>query len=224
MSTAPEAFDAHAADYDALRRRLVPVFDAFYAAAIDALSAAARPLRRVLDVGAGTGLLSELVRGALPDVGLTLLDGSPAMLAAARARLGDDATYVEQDFADDLPQGPWDAIVSALAIHHFPDDGKRRLFAQIHDHLAPGGVFVNAEQVSGPTPRLDELYGAWHRARSAELGTTPQEWASAELRMSYDELATLDAQLAWLRDVGFTDVDCLFKHYGFAVIVGTRTA
>src|SRR5215207_3475975 len=102
MSTAPEAFDAHAADYDALRRRLVPVFDEFYAAAIEALSAASRPLRRVLDVGAGTGLLSQFVRAALPDAELTLLDGSPAMLAAARERLACGATFIQQDFADVL--------------------------------------------------------------------------------------------------------------------------
>jgi len=48
-------FDAHADDYDALRRRLVPCFDALYGAAVGALSLASRPLERVLDVGAGTG-------------------------------------------------------------------------------------------------------------------------------------------------------------------------
>jgi tRNA (cmo5U34)-methyltransferase len=224
MSTAPEAFDAHAADYDALRRRLVPSLDAFYDAAIAALALASRPVRRVLDVGAGTGLLAERVGRAFPEAELTLLDGSPAMLATARARLGVGVVQVRQDFADDLPAGPWDAIVSALAIHHVEDPLKRRLFAQVHERLAPGGVFVNAEQVAGPTARLDELYERWHRTRSAELGTTAQEWAEAEQRMSYDQLAMLDAQLAWLRDAGFEDVDCLFKQYAFAVIVGRRAA
>ncbi|HEV7804861.1 MAG TPA: class I SAM-dependent methyltransferase [Solirubrobacteraceae bacterium] len=222
MSTAPEAFDAHAADYDALRRRLVPSLDAFYDAAVEALSLASRPLRRVLDVGAGTGLLAQRVSAAIPDAELTLLDGSPAMLASARARLGIGVVHLRQDFADDLPAGPWDAIVSALAIHHVDDASKRRLFAQVHERLAPGGVFVNAEQVAGPTPRVDDLYTAWHRTRSAKLGTTAQEWAAAEQRMSYDHLATLESQLAWLRDAGFEDVDCLFKQYAFAVIVGRR--
>jgi tRNA (cmo5U34)-methyltransferase len=222
MPTAPRVFDAHAADYDALRRRLVPVFDALYEAAVGALSLASGPVRRVLDVGAGTGLLSEFVHRALPDVELTLLDGSPAMLAAARARLGDAATYLEQDFADALPAGPWDAVVSALAIHHFADAGKRALFAQIHDRLAPGGVFVNAEHVAGPTPHLDAHYAAWHRARCVALGATPAEWAAAVRRMSFDRLATVDDQLAWLRDAGYAEVDCLFKHHGFAVILAAK--
>ena len=222
MPTAPRAFDAHAGDYDALRRRLIPVFDEFYEAAIGALSLAARPVRRVLDVGAGTGLLSELVHRALPAAELALLDGSPAMLAAARARLGHTATYLEQDFADELPAGPWDAVVSALAIHHVEDAGKRALFAQIHEHLVPGGVFVNAEHVAGPTARLDAHYAAWHRARCAALGTTAAEWAAAEKRMSFDHLATVEDQLAWLRDAGFGGADCLFKHHVFAVIVAVK--
>ena len=176
----------------------------------------------MLDVGAGTGLLAERVALAIPDAQLTLLDGSPAMLATARERLGEQASYVRQDFADELPRGPWDAVVSALAIHHVDDAGKRALFEQIHAQLAPGGVFVNAEQVAGPTPRLDALYADWHRTRSTELGTTPEEWTAAQWRMSYDQLATLDDQLAWLRGAGFEDVDCLFKQYAFAVIVARR--
>jgi len=70
--------------------------------------------------------------------------------------LGEDATYVTGDLASPLPAGPWDAIVSALAIHHLEDDGKRDLFARAHDALGDGGVFVNAEQVSGPTALLGD--------------------------------------------------------------------
>ena len=60
------------------------------------------------------------------------------------AALGEDATYVTGDLASPLPAGPWDAIVSALAIHHLEDDGNRDLFARAHDALGDGGVFVNA--------------------------------------------------------------------------------
>lgn len=222
MTTASDAFDAHAADYDALRRRLVPVFDDLYATAIEALALASRPPRRILDVGAGTGLLSEMVHAAIPDAELTLLDGSPAMLAEARVRIGESAAYLEQDFAGGVPAGPWDAIVSALAIHHMPDEAKRQLFESVHEHLGPGGVFVNAEQIAGRSPILDEVYAAWHRARSAQLGATAEEWAAAEGRMAFDHLAPLEAQLEWLRAAGFADVDCLFKRYGFAVIVARR--
>jgi methylase of polypeptide subunit release factors len=65
-SNATAVFSAHARDYDAPRRRLIPVFDAFYGAAVDALCLTHGPVRRVLDLGAGTGLLSAAVLKACP--------------------------------------------------------------------------------------------------------------------------------------------------------------
>ena len=60
------AFEAHAEDYEAERRRLLPCFDAFYAAAVEAVGLSGRPPGRVLDLGAGTGLLAGFVARRLP--------------------------------------------------------------------------------------------------------------------------------------------------------------
>jgi tRNA (cmo5U34)-methyltransferase len=136
--------------------------------------------------------------------------------------LGDRASYVVADLADPLPPGAWDAVVSALAIHHLPDDGKRRLFARVAAALAPGGVFVNAEQVAGPSPFFDALYARWHEASARAAGSDDAEWRGAEERMSFDRTATVEAQLGWLREAGL-DADCLYKHHRFAVLVGRLT-
>ncbi|MEA2156091.1 MAG: tRNA (cmo5U34)-methyltransferase [Solirubrobacteraceae bacterium] len=223
MADVPAIFEMHASGYEAQRRRLVPSYDAFYGTAIAALALAGRPLHRILDLGAGTGLLARAVAGAHPDASLTLLDGSPAMLAEARAALGDDAGYVIGDLADPLPPGPWDAVVSALAIHHLDDAGKRGLFSRVHAGLAPGGVFVNAEQVSGPTAFFDDVYAAWHERSAAQLGASAGEWAAACERMRLDRWASAGHQLAWLRDAGFADADCLYKDHRFAVLVARRS-
>src|SRR3954451_42945 len=137
-------FEAHAADYDTPRRRLVPCFDAFYGTAIGALGLLGRPPRRVLDLGAGTGLLAAQVAAAYPEAELVLTDGAPAMLDGARARLGDGPALHVAPLRDPLPPRPFDAVVSSLAIHHLEDADKRSVFARVHDALAPGGVFVNA--------------------------------------------------------------------------------
>jgi tRNA (cmo5U34)-methyltransferase len=220
--SAPQIFDRHAADYDAQRRRLIPPFDAFYGIAVGALDLLAGPPKRILDLGAGTGLLARMVAGAQPQAQLTLLDGAPAMLDQARGVLGDGADYVVADLADPLPEGPWCAIVSALAIHHLEHPEQAELLRRVHAALAPGGIFVNAEQVEGPTPALSEAYADWHHRRVLEAGGSEAEWEAAVERMRADRRVPVATFLGWLREAGFADVDCLFKDHRFAVMVGRR--
>jgi tRNA (cmo5U34)-methyltransferase len=138
-------------------------------------------------------------------------------------RSGDaGAEYVQRDLTEPLPAGPWDAVGSALAIHHLDDAQKRDLFARIHAALRDGGVFVNAEQVVGASPYFTRLYAEWHERRAREAGSSDDEWDGAEERMSYDHCAGVEEQLAWLRAAGFADADCLFKDHRFAVIVARR--
>src|SRR3954471_22688453 len=107
MNSAATIFHRQAAGYDAQRRRLIPPFDAFYGIAVDALSLGTAAPHRILDLGAGTGLLSDAVAAAYPEAELTLVDGAPAMLERARELLGDRAAYVTADLGDPLPPGPW---------------------------------------------------------------------------------------------------------------------
>jgi tRNA (cmo5U34)-methyltransferase len=221
--SAAAAFSAHAGEYTALRRRLVPGFDAFYGAVIDVLGLVEGGLHRVLDLGAGTGLLSAEVLRAFPDVQVELLDGSAPMLDEARERLGDAVAAVHvADMAAPLPEGSFDAVVSALAIHHLLDPEKRALVARLLERLRPGGVFVNAEQVAGSTPWLTEVYeAAWARDCRA-LGASEAEVDGARERMRHDRCVDVETQLGWLREAGFSDVECVYKSWQFAVMTGFR--
>jgi tRNA (cmo5U34)-methyltransferase len=221
-----DIWDAAAGSYDASRRRLVPCFDDFYGAAVQVAAFALGSVRqpRALDLGAGTGLLSLLIAGAVPGVHLTLVDSAADMLAVAADQLAARGVRHETcvaDLCEPLPLGPYHAVVSALAIHHLVDADKRDLFRRISAVLAPGGVFVNAEQVAGPTPALDRRYDEVWVASATALGVTEEELGAARARMEFDRPAPVEAQCAWLREAGFTDVDCYYKSWRFAVYGGT---
>jgi tRNA (cmo5U34)-methyltransferase len=225
---AAEAFSAHAPQYTALRRRLVPVYDRFYGAVVEVLDALLSPTRhdhpRVLDLGAGTGLLSVHLLSAFPGAEIELLDASEPMLAEARARLGDGVGAVHvADMTGSLPAGPFDAIVSALAIHHLEHADKRALMRRAHERLAPGGVFVNADQLSAPNGELTEIYERRWADECRALGASERELADARERMRHDRCIDLEPQLRWMREAGFDLVDCMYKHWRFGVMVGVRS-
>lgn len=113
-------------------------------------------------------------------------------------------------------------MASALAVHHLTDDGKRHVFDRAFESLRPGGVFVNAEHILGPTTALDREYRRWHEKCARHNGIDDVEWHQAEERMLADHLAPLAIQLEWLAAAGFEDVDCLFKDHGFAVMCGKK--
>lgn len=219
--SATAAFSAHATQYTALRRRLVPGYDAFYGAVIDTLGLLDGELTRVLDLGAGTGLLSAMVADAFPSARVELLDGSAAMLDEARLTLGDRAAaFHVSDLRAPLPGGTYDAIVSALAIHHLSDADKRTLFERVREALRPGGLFVNAEQVRGPTSGLTRVYEAMWARDATALGATEGELDDARERMRHDRCSDTESQLRWLREAGFVAADCVYKSWRQAVLAG----
>lgn len=220
-----QAFDAAAPGYDGLRRQLIPCFDDFYDAAVDALGFPPGAAPEILDLGAGTGLLAERLLARWPRARLTLVDLSADMLHRARARFagrGAGVVFRTADYLRDPLGGPFDAVVSALSIHHLADAGKRALFRRAFAALRPGGRFVDADNVLAATPRLAARDRALWIARVRGSGIDRAELAAALRRTRLDVLAPLPSQLAWLRRAGFTDVDCSYKWLHFAVFGGRR--
>jgi len=207
-----------ARNYDAARRRLVPCFDQFYGTAVELVACSAPRNPRILDLGAGTGLLAGMVSERVQPQAIHLLDASKAMLDRAQGRLrACRPEILVQQLTDPLPAGPYDAVVSALAIHHLSDEQKRDLFSRIYHVLAPGGIFVNAEQILGVNEWEQRLFETMHIRAARALGSSEEEIAAAQQRMSYDRCARLDVQLQWLRELSFERVSCFFQWFRLAV-------
>jgi tRNA (cmo5U34)-methyltransferase len=173
-----------------------------------------QPLGRVLDLGSGAGRLLSLVKLARPEVEAVAVDFSPTMLGQLRERFGADpkVQIVEHDLDQPLPRlGTFEAVVSSFAIHHVRHERKRSLYAEIFELLAPGGVFCNLEHVASPTKAL-------HRKFLGALGVAQENEDPS------NKLLDLGTQLNWLREIGFTDVDCHWKWLELALMAGRTPA
>jgi tRNA (cmo5U34)-methyltransferase len=226
--TVGTTFGAAAWGYDRSRRQLVPGFDEFYGALLESVPIAEEREIKVLDLGAGTGLLSAMVAGKFPRSRVTLVDLSVEMLRVARRRLAGGPGRFEFRTMDHarkpLPRraGGYDLVVSALSIHHLTHGDKKELFGKVRRSLAVGGYFVNADQIAGDTPEEETRFRDWWLGRVREAGISEKDLGAALLRMRADKNATLGDQLLWLREAGFGEVDCRYKDYRFAVCGGKK--
>ena len=224
MDTVKEAFDAVAKEYDAQREFVIPQMREYYGAAVWAAESQ-NPNPRILDIGAGTGLLSAMLLKKYPGAPVTLLDISEKMLGIARERFAEDAnvSFKTGDYSTVDLGGPYDLVCSALSIHHLDNEAKRRLFVRIASVISPGGLFVNADQSEGETAYFSQRYrGYWDNfVQSGPLSTT--EWEEVRKRRdTLDKNAKLSDQIAWLKSAGFSDVDVVYRDRTFIVTVARK--
>src|SRR4051812_5809445 len=93
---------------------------------------------RVLELGPGTGETARRVLTRHPRAHLLGIDESEGMVAAARQVLDPARAELRTGrLQDPLPEGPWDVVVSCLAVHHLDGAGKADLFRRIAAVLAP---------------------------------------------------------------------------------------
>jgi tRNA (cmo5U34)-methyltransferase len=175
----------------------------------------------VLDLGGGYGELARQVLEVFPSSTVVLHDFSVPMIDAARERLAPFGARVDYRLSD-LSQpgwgndlgGPFDAVVSSIAIHNLREPALiRDVYHEVATLVAPGGAFLNLDYIFPRSPLLSELYGrasggAWTARATASAGDA--------------EPATLENQLRWLLEGGFAEVDCLWKELREALLCGLR--
>lgn len=183
------------------------------------------PVRRFLDVGSGDGAMSELVLAVEPQAEPVLVDFSEPMLEHAGLRMARKPVHwraVRGDLSDPgwregLPAGPYGAAISAFAIHHLPAARKQALFAELFDLLEPGAMFLNMDYVSvvGPLAGLfdEQMVANAIEAEHRHGGGRSDEEVERELPDDGDEDRpdSVEHQMQWLRDAGFTDAEVHFK-------------
>ncbi|HTQ90132.1 MAG TPA: class I SAM-dependent methyltransferase [Streptosporangiaceae bacterium] len=189
----------------------------------------------VLDLGAGTGAASRAILDLRPRSTAILADYSAEMMRAGERQMQRFAgryRYVEFDMS---AGGEWpaaipaalDAVVTSMCVHHLPDQRKQGLFAEIYDHLVPGGWYLNYDPVRPADPVVE---AAWERVSSHDdpeaaarrKNLTPLEQARWDNHVRY--IAPLGPQLGYLRSAGFEGIDVYWKQLENVIFGGRRPA
>lgn len=219
-----EQFNRIAREYDAGRRKFIPCFEDYYESTTAFVAANIPAPKRILDLGAGTGLLSLFYLRHFPHVEYVLVDVADEMLKVARERFSGMANvrYRVEDYSKSLPEGDFDLIVSALSIHHLEDECKQELFRRIYAKLPENGWFVNYDQFCADSPELSKWFDAYWINQLHRSGLSAAELSRWQERRKLDRECSLNAEISMLKECRFYDVNCIYSNQKFSVVAAKK--
>ena len=219
-----ERFDRIALNYDKQRRFFIPCFDDYYEKSISFLSSCRNDFKLVLDLGAGTGLLTKYLYNEFPSAFFTLVDVSEHMLEMAKIRFENhmNIEYIVSDYSKVLPPKRFDLITSALSIHHLENDSKIKLYSMIYEHLDNGGFLINLDQFNSNSPIINENYNRWWYQYIKNSSISENDLSLWLERRELDRENTINETLLMLKEVGFKDCECIYSFMKFGVILAIK--
>lgn len=219
-----EQFNFIASKYDVNRKKFIPCFNDFYENTTKFIISNIEKPKRVLDLGAGTGLLSYFWYQECPSAEYVLVDIADEMLNVARKRFDgiSGISYQVLDYSKELPSGNFDVIASALSIHHLENEYKQKLFAQIYDKLPNGALFVNYDQFCGRCSEISKWFNSYWESQIATSGLTEYDLELWKERQKLDRECSAEEEIKMLRKSGFKTVECVYSYQKFSVIVAIK--
>ncbi|MBE6493536.1 MAG: class I SAM-dependent methyltransferase [Methanosphaera stadtmanae] len=217
------AFDKAAESYDKNRTKIIPLMEIFYNTAVELTKKFENP--RILDLGAVTGLLTQLLYETHQKSQFTLIDLSEEMLSIAKKRFNglNNFKYILGDYLKTDFDGKYDVIISSLSIHHLTADEKQKLYKKIYEHLNNGGIFINADKVLGNTDKTEQMYISMENDYLEYQDITQEEREIIYERRKLDIPSTLADNLKWFDKIGFINCDVFFKYYHYLVMYAEKS-
>jgi tRNA (cmo5U34)-methyltransferase len=213
-------FDREASVYDRTAPASMPAYSDLHRMLLAGIPFLPTRSFRVLELGVGTGTFSALLLAHFPHAELTGIDLSPRMIAIARRKLKGFRGRVElvDGPLEEFEARPYDAVVSALAIHHLRDADKWRLFRRVYRTLPPGGYFGDADDHLPEDPIFDQRYAQIASSRNlsgARWAHLQEVWHEHE---QFDHPSTLAAETGALERAGFAHVGVPWRFFGQVVV------
>lgn len=222
--TIEEQFNIIAKEYDCNRKKFISCFDEFYKLTTDFITSNINAPNRILDLGAGTGLLSYFWYLNFPESEYVLVDIAQDMINVAKKRFGgiDSIKYETLDYSEKFPQGDFDCIISALSIHHLSDEEKKSLFKRIYEKLPSEGIFVNYDQFCGGSPKMNRWFDSYWEKQLENCSLKQEDIRLWKERRKLDKECSVEKEIDMLKVCGFKEVKCVYSNQKFSVILAIR--
>lgn len=217
-------FNLIAEEYDANRKKFIPCFDDYYINTTKFIASNIENPKQILDLGAGTGLLSYFWYQHFPSSEYVLVDIADEMLNIAQRRFKGigNVSYKILNYSDGLPSGDFDTIISALSIHHLENTNKIKLFNRIYDKLPSGGLFVNYDQFCAGQMKINDWFDSYWENQLSSGGLTDNDIELWKERRKLDRECSVEEETEMLRKCGFETVKCIYSYQKFSVIAAIK--
>ncbi|HDL02191.1 MAG TPA: class I SAM-dependent methyltransferase [candidate division Zixibacteria bacterium] len=226
MEAVKKHFEDEAKEFDKIILQLIPYYSEMIDGMVSSIPFERSKIINVIDLGCGTGTVSKQIKDSFPFATITCLDLAENMIEMSKLKLADYSgiQYQVGDFRNYKFDDTYDVVVSSLALHHLvTDHDKIEFYQRIYDSLKSNGIFFNADVILGSSEQLQDTYmKKWKSFMKRHVSEEEIEDKWLPQYREEDCPAKLMDQISWLRDIGFTNIDVIWKYYNFAVYGGYR--
>jgi tRNA (cmo5U34)-methyltransferase len=217
-------FDQEAAEFDAIIQKIIPYYNQLIEAVVASIPFSKEQSFSVIDLGCGTGTLAQTILQTYPQAELTCVDLSQKMLTLAKHKLGSDIKCLACPFEELIFDQTYDVAVSSLALHHLdPINGHRDFYQKLYQALNPAGIFINADVIKTDNPQLQAAFmEKWivYMQRKISRQEIQERWLKSHFEE--DRPVPLMSELQLLKEIGFQNIDVVYKYYNYAVYLGQK--
>lgn len=171
----------------------------------------------LLDLGCGTGLELDEIFPIFPDLKVTGIDLSEAMLLKLREKHHDKKLRLicRDYFSEKFGEAQFDCAVSFQTMHHFPQDKKLSLYKKINAALKEKGIYIECDYMVEKQEEED----LWFAEKERIL---KENGISGEDYYHYDTPCTVSNQISLMKKAGFKKVTQVFRIENTTMLIAEK--
>ncbi len=171
----------------------------------------------LLDLGCGTGLELDEIFKTHPNIKVTGIDLTKAMLDVLKEKHPDkDLTLIHGSYFDyDFGRERFEAVISFQSLHHYSHEQKIKLYSRVYSALKPGGRYIECDYMVTEQKEEDFYFKEYERIRKE------QNIPEGEF-YHYDTPCTIDNQLKMLRIAKFEKVEMVWRRENTTIILADK--